>query len=184
VVFAHQVDDDLCDWVPFARRLAGPHLRTLAFNFRGVTPSGLPTSDAHRDSFDLDVRGAVSYLRRSGVRHVVLIGASLGGTASIAAAGAVQPPADGVISLSGPAIYPPVNALRVVKRLSMPLLLVVARLDTYAADARRLDRATRPGDAVLRVFPGSDHGVDFLSDPTTSPTVRRLIRRFLARVGD
>jgi hypothetical protein len=36
---------------------------------------------------------------------------------------------------------------------------------------------------MLRVFAGSDHGVELLSDPATVPDVRRLIRRFIAQVG-
>jgi dienelactone hydrolase len=183
IILAHQVDGTLCDWAPFARRLAREGYTALALGFRGFPPAPIPKR--HRDGFDLDVVGAANLLRRTGVQRIVLVGASLGGTAVVASAGAIRPQVSAVVSLSGPATYPPVNAVRTVPGLRMPLLFVAARFDAYAADARRMYRAARGRRARLKIFPGGAHGVELLDDPATAPALRAMLLRVIghARKG-
>jgi dienelactone hydrolase len=175
VILAHQVDDTLCDWAPFARRLARSGYTALALGFRGFPPAPIPKQ--HRDGFDLDVVGAAHLLRRTGARRIVLVGASMGGTAVLDAAATIRPPVAAVVNMSGPSEYPPVNAIRAVPRLRMPLLFLAARYDPYAADARRMYRAASPGTARIHIFPGGDHGVELLVYPAVRAMLLQAIRR-------
>jgi pimeloyl-ACP methyl ester carboxylesterase len=96
VVLVHQIDADLCQWLPYGRQLAGRGYRVLLVDLGGFGSSE-PSSQP-----DQDVKQAVGFLRQQGVRSIVLIGASLGATSSLSAAVIVRPPVDAVVSLSGP----------------------------------------------------------------------------------
>ena len=62
IVFAHQVAGDRCQWLPFARELAGKGYRALVFDMRGYgASSGIANVDPH-----LDVAAAAKELRRRG----------------------------------------------------------------------------------------------------------------------
>lgn len=68
-------------------------------------------------------------LRADGAERVVLVGASIGGTASLVAAAQIEPRVDGVVSLSAVNVLsvipdPDVTARRAVRQLRMPVLLV------------------------------------------------------------
>ena len=89
VVLAHQgggAPPNLCSWMPYARQLARAGFRVLAFDHRNSGSSARVGSPTRAWRVDLDVRGAVAELRRRGATSVVLGGASLGGTAVLAAA--------------------------------------------------------------------------------------------------
>jgi pimeloyl-ACP methyl ester carboxylesterase len=179
VVLAHQSDDDMCDWVPFARILAAHRWTALTFDFRGFPPS--VSSTQHAEAYTLDVRAAVRELRQTGARRVVMIGASLGGTSVIAAAPSIHSPVNGVISISGPADYPPENAIGAVPHLAMPLLLMAATSDPFSADARRMYAASDHDHTRLVLFSGPDHGVQLVGDPNLGPRVRRLLIAFIGQ---
>ena len=74
LVFGHQLGADLCEWPETARAYARLGYRTLVLDFHD------------RDQVDDDVVAAVAELRRRGVARVVLVGASMGGTAVLVAA--------------------------------------------------------------------------------------------------
>jgi len=155
VVLAHQSESDLCQWRPYAYTLASKGYRALTLSMA-----------FHLDE---DVAGAVAALRARGVQHVVLIGASMGGTAVLGAATEVDPPVDAVVSLSAPARYQTVNALPLVPKLRMPTLYVVASGDTaFAEDGRALYAASPPSLRTLLVVDGAAHGVDMLTPAVTA----------------
>ena len=163
VVLAHQRGSNLCEWLPFAQRLADQGYSALAFDFGSL---GLAES----------VAAAAEELQRRGVRRVVLAGASMGGTASLVAAGSA-PGVVGVVSLSGPEVYSDLDAGAAVRGLEMPLLLLAARDDGYfPADAQRLFRLARTTDKELVLLPGSAHGTALLS----AGRARRSFESFIA----
>jgi dienelactone hydrolase len=178
VVLAHQYRNNRCQWGDYARELAQAGYRALIFDFAG---SGLSTGS---DANDAAVVAAVGYLRAQGVNTVALIGASMGGTAVLAAATQVAPPVAGVVSLSGPARFQGVDAAQAVKHLAVPVLFAVCAGDSgFAEDAQALSDATRVGtDKRLLVAPTcSSHGVD-LADKAGGPeatAVRAAIHDFL-----
>jgi pimeloyl-ACP methyl ester carboxylesterase len=178
VVLAHQYRGNRCQWGEYAHELAQAGYRALIFDFTG---SGLSTGS---DANDAAVVAAAAYLRAQGVNTVVLIGASMGGTAVLAAAAQIAPPVAGVVSLSGPARFQGVDAAEAVKKLAVPVLYAVCVGDSgFAEDAQALADATRAGtDKKLLAAPGcSSHGVR-LADRTGGPeatAVRAAIHDFL-----
>ena len=159
VVLSNQGDNDLCRWLPFARRLVGGGVRVLVYDYRwGTEPA--------------EARAAVAALRRRGVKRVALAGASLGAAASLVA-GATKPRgAVGVVSLSGVA-YAMVGVRSAVRRLTLPVLFVAAEADEFSAgpDAREFYASAPSKDKKLIVVPGTAHGTDLLADATIRQTV-------------
>jgi pimeloyl-ACP methyl ester carboxylesterase len=163
VVLGHQLRRDYCSWVPFAKQLAERHVRSLAINFVSISP-------------DADMVAASRELRRRGANRIILVGASMGGTAALVAAAKVD--VDGVAALSAPRQYGGLDALPSVRRLGVPALFLAGRRDTeFARDARLLYRAMKSRDKALVVTTGSEHGTDLLQDPKAE----RALLDFLAR---
>jgi pimeloyl-ACP methyl ester carboxylesterase len=150
VVLGHQFGSDFCSWVPFAKQLARRHMRALAINFAS-------------SSIDDDMVAGSEELRRRGADRIVLVGASMGGTAALVAAGQVD--ADGVAALSAPREFGGLDALPAVRGLELPALFLVGGQDaSFARDARRLHEATGSSDKALVVTNGAEHGTDLLQD--------------------
>jgi pimeloyl-ACP methyl ester carboxylesterase len=140
VVLAHQNHEDLCQWLPYGERLAGLGYRVLAFDFVGFGNSTYRTDKTYVE----DITTVVTYLRGQGVTKVVLIGASMGGTMTVAAAASITPPVDGIVALSAPSVFDGVDAAPhcVYQRHGRALRsrrvrqLLVARLDGRGRSAR------------------------------------------------
>ena len=77
VVLAHQYGGDACQWAGYAPGLARRGYHVLAFDFHG---NGLSAVGSEEN--DVDVVAAAAKLRTLGAKKLVLIGASMGGTAS------------------------------------------------------------------------------------------------------
>ena len=178
VVLAHQLDNDLCAWMAYARRLAHLGYRVLSFNFRGYAPSG---GQAAPLAYDADVAGAVRTLRRQGARRTVAVGASMGGTAVLTAAPELGVLLAGAASVSAPAELDQLDARAAVERLSTPTLFLASRYDSdFALAARRLFRAAAVEEKEFQLFPGAAHGIDMLAG-AEGEGARGLLERFLAR---
>src|SRR5262249_15548358 len=124
VVLAHMYGGDACQWSDYAPALAKSGYHVLAFDFHGY---GL--SPAGPREHDIDVRAAAAELRALGAKRVVLIGASMGGTAVLSAASGLTPPPAAVVSLSGPAAFDFMTTLDKVAGLRMPKLFAVGSGD-------------------------------------------------------
>jgi len=182
VLLAHQSDGDVCQWLPFANDLADAGYRVLAFDFAGDGAS----DPAGNSTLDGDVVAATGFLREHGATAVVLVGASMGGTAVVAAAPAVKPPPAGVVSLSGPARFAGVDAQHAAAALTVPVLYAAGDGDeNFAAQARSLYDATPTTvDRTLVVVHSSEHGVDFVNDHgDTARQVRQAMLDFLMAHG-
>jgi alpha-beta hydrolase superfamily lysophospholipase len=176
VVLAHQSNGTICQWLPFARRLAR-HYMAMPIDLRGHGQS--PTGpEATFDRYDLDVVAAVAALRARGSQHVYVVGASLGGTAVLVAAAETH--VDGVVDLSGPAQYPPLDAAAAMPNLTAPALFMAGASDTdFVGDTRALYDAAGSTDKRLRVYPTGAHGVGLLTS-RPAPTGSQLIQNFIA----
>lgn len=177
VVLAHGNGSDLCQWVPYARRLAGRGFFVLAFDFRG---HGLSQRRRYpiSERFAGDVAAVVKLTRRLNKREVHLIGSSLGGSASLVAAANVVPPVASVVSLSAPAHFRRQQALDVAPRLRVPVLYVASEDEpvSIADDARALYQATGSAEKQLKIVPGRRHGLRILEGTSEA---RALVEDFL-----
>lgn len=179
VVLAHQSNGDLCEWVPYARRLAARGFFAFPFDLRG---HGASKGRQEYGRLGLDVAAAVRATRSLGARRVIVVGASLGGIAGVVGAASVRPPVAGLVAVSAPAaIAGRLNALPSAARLRAPTLVVSAEQDQsapydFAADAQRLYDATGTAEKRLELVPGSLHGVALVAG---SAPVRTLLEAFL-----
>jgi pimeloyl-ACP methyl ester carboxylesterase len=184
VVLAHQIDDDQTAWFDFAQVLASHRFTVLTFNFEGYCGGGgCSRGNAATDDLWTDIAGAVQYLEEHGAERIGLVGASMGGEASIAAAARLGPAVSAVATLSasmGLAEPGPGAARRDAASIDAPKLFVAGRFDTGpASSARAFERAaSKPKRLVL--LPYGEHGVDLLKyepgERTTTLAVEFLER--------
>jgi pimeloyl-ACP methyl ester carboxylesterase len=180
VILAHQSEGSLCDWLPYARRLASQGYFVFPVDFRGYGFSQVRTGAA-ANRFPGDLAAATKALRKLGKRKVFLVGASMGGIASLVAAVNVSPAIDGVVSISSPSQFRGMDALKSAPRLRVPVLYLAAADDDnagydFSRDAEAMHAASAAVDKRLEVLPGSLHGIALVAD---SPQARTLIRAFL-----
>jgi len=176
VVLVHQYASSHCEFMPFARDLAELGYRTLSIDLRGEGFSSIGRANVTR--LDRDVAAAVARLRADGATRITLVGASMGGTAVLAAAAWVKPRVDGVVSLSAPARYNGLDALAAVKRSRVPVRFVVGIVDRrFALDAQRLARAARSKDKSILRLPGAVHGSSLLDLPRGTAFVLAFLAR-------
>ena len=86
--------DDQRSWFAFANRLADEGYLVLTYDFRGYCPGGeggCSQGDLQVSAIWQDVLGAMDFVRSEGATSVALVGASMGGTASLVAAGQQDP---------------------------------------------------------------------------------------------
>ncbi|WP_155370418.1 alpha/beta hydrolase [Catellatospora vulcania] len=177
VVLAHQNGGDVCQWVPYAFELAGKGYRVLAFDFGGF---GVSTSG------ELDnpqqVAAAAATLRADGATSIVLIGASMGGTAVLAAAPTVTPAPVAVVALSAPVLFG-ADASQAAPKLTMPVFYAAGEFESSFADSARELHGLTPKTTAkeLLIVPTDWHGVFLLSlgGPPATDTVRTKLAAFL-----
>ena len=180
VILGHQSNGSLCEWLAYARRLARLGYTAFAIDFRGHGLSQYRAGAAgNRLASDLDA--AVKVARKRGKQKVFLVGASMGGIASLVAGANVTPAVDGVVSVSAPARFMGMNATATAPRLRVPVLYLAAEDDDnagydFSEDAREMHAATRAVDKQLQILPGSSHGVALVAG---SPRAKSLIETFL-----
>jgi dienelactone hydrolase len=179
VVLDHESQSTLCGWFPYAAQLAKSGYRVLVFDER-----------QQGDRLDLDVAAAVQEAFALGARRVVAMCASLGGAATLIAAGRDCMFVSDVVSVSGETDLrtygggvPPLYAVPEESRITAPLLVVGSSSDPLinhaAVDA--LVRHARQARAVL--IPGHVHGWDLLQGATASARIRAAAARVLAHAG-
>ena len=168
VVLAHQLYDNFCSWLPYGRSLEAKGYLVLAFDFGPEAP--VPQIEA-----------AATELRRRGAERVVLVGASIGGTASLVAAAAMRPPPAAVASLSGPAKLGRMDALAAVRRLRVPMLFMAGAQDgSFTESARMLYSVAAGRKKTLDVLRTYRHGTALLTTDA-GPRARELLTAFILR---
>ena len=165
IALAHGSNGSLCEWIGYARELAGDGYRVLAYD-AGPEFSGV----------GLDAEAATEALRRAGAQKVVIMGSSLGALAALVAGAALPVQPDAVVSLSAPASVGYLHGLDSVARLHAPVFFMAAQDDQpFSDDARSLYAAAASTDKQLQVVPGSNHGSGLLEDPSLKATVWSFI---------
>jgi dienelactone hydrolase len=165
VVLAHMYPADQTSWYPVAERLAEEGYFVLTFDFRGYGESE-GTKDIQY--LDKDVAAAVQYTRGAGAEEVVLVGASMGGTACLKAAAELQTMSSirlaGVVTLSAPVGFKGLSAAEAVPNLVVPLLFMAAEHDVGANGASELEQLSG-GEGDLGIVAGDAHGTDLFDSP-------------------
>lgn len=147
VVLAHGKVFNKESWSPLAKTLAQRGLRVLAIDFRGY---GKSTAGSEPRALYRDVLGAIDYLRKEGASRISLLGASMGGAAVSAAAGAIEEGEVDRVVLLAPA------PLAVAEEMVGSKLLIVSRDEPLAPRLRERFRSVRDPKRVV-VLPGRAH---------------------------
>ena len=105
VVLSHMRPADQRSWFEFANRLADEGYLVLTYDFRGYCPGGdggCSQGELQISAIWQDVLGAMDLVRSQGATTVALVGASMGGTASLVAAAQEGVDVAAVVTLSAP----------------------------------------------------------------------------------
>ncbi len=179
VVLAHQNGGSVCQWLVTADELVGKGYLVLAFDFAGFGGSPLGTSAGRA----ADVAEAAKAIRAQGATTVALAGGSMGGTAVLAAAAAITPPVQAVISLSAPTLFGGADALAAAPKLTMPVLYLAAQGESvYTDNAKTLHAASKASsDAQLLIAKGGEHGVSVVMTGVGTDEAISAFYGFLAK---
>jgi pimeloyl-ACP methyl ester carboxylesterase len=178
VVLAHGGQFNKESWQKQAQALATAKFRVLAIDFRGYGKSRGPgDSDPMDAPLQFDVLAAVRYLRKTGVKSVSIVGASMGGGAAGDASISSKPGEIDRVVFLGSAPNQPAD------KLTSASLFIVARDDT-SEDGPRLpgiraqyEKAPEPKELII--LDGSAHA-QFLFQTEQGDRVMREILRFLS----
>jgi dienelactone hydrolase len=185
VVLAHSNNTDLCDWIPYARVLAGAGYTALSLDLNGYGAAQASAGVPVDPRYDQDLSAAVRFLRGHGVTAVFLLGEVIGGTAAVKAATEITPPVSGVIAVSSMADTLRMDAVAAARRLRVPILCVASGNDEFL-DGTRAIAAAATGAPYHRllVVAGASGGETLLFDPSVEPAatqVRAEVAAFLRR---
>ncbi len=183
VVLAHMFPADQTSWWAFARVLAPEGFTVLTFDFRGYCPGGVAgCSEGERDVAAMwqDVLGAVDFMVARGMVRVMLVGASMGGTASLVAAAQPGVPVVAIVALSAPQSFEGLTADRtILGNVTAAKLFVAGNADpTGAATAAQAMYEESPLPKKVEIVTSSDHGTDLLTG-NQSGRVQTLIMGYL-----
>ena len=184
VVLSHMRPADQRSWFDFAQRLADQGYLVLTYDFRGYCPGGqggCSQGDQDIAAIWQDVLGAEDFVRSRGAATVALIGASMGGTASLVAAGQEGADVRTVVTLSAPESIEGLvaDASLLQREQAVNKLFIAGVGDASAADsAQHLSEIAPLGR--LEIVPADDHGTDLLTG-SRGEEVKRLIETYLAQ---
>ncbi len=185
VVLSHMLPADQSSWYDFASALADDGYRVLTYDFRGYCPggdAGCSQGTKNIPAIWQDVLGAIAFLRGTGnVRDVALVGASMGGTASLIAASDDPQDVRAVITLSAPISIEGLTAPSGALATGTEGKLYIAGSGdvSAAADATHLYETSIQPKRV-EILTTDDHGTDILSG-NQGEQARHLIVGYLAQ---
>jgi esterase/lipase len=167
VVLAHMFPSDQSAWYFFANRLGQRGYRVLTFNFRGYCPGGDAGCSEGKKTIAAiwqDVEGAIEVLRSEGVTRVGLVGASMGGTASLVVASREGKGIDAVVTLSAPTSFEGLDAsAEVLAEVTAAKLFIAGHEDGGAVQAVDTFYAQSLQPKRPVILTTGDHGTDILT---------------------
>lgn len=173
VVLAHMFATDQTSWHPFAAILAREGYTALTFDFRGY---GCSEGNREIARIHHDLAAAVDFLGRGGYPRVVVLGASMGGTA--AAKVAAGDDLAGLVLLSAPLSFRGLEVTEPeLRQVDQPTLFLGSRDDPATQEMVRMAELV-PQPRGVHLFPGSAHGT-FLLQTEHGPELRAMILEFL-----
>ena len=182
VVLSHMLPADQASWWDFARELADDGYLALTYDFRGYCPggdAGCSAGERNIGAIWQDVLGAIQEIRSEGAARIVLIGASMGGTASLVAASKPGIGVEAVVTLSAPTSIEGLAADdATLSTVTAAKLFLAGNGDAQAAEAAQRLFATSPQPKRVEIVTSNDHGTDLLTG-NQSGRVRTTILGFL-----
>jgi pimeloyl-ACP methyl ester carboxylesterase len=170
VILAHMYPTDQRSWFALAQKLATEGCTAMTFDFRGYGESG---GNKEISQIDRDLEAAYLFLKPK-VERIFLIGASMGGTASVRVAS--RQPVDGVVCISGPVSFSGLDAEGAIGKVKAPCLFIAAEKDPgqAASSARHLHSQAQCKKDLL-ILSGSEHGTFLLQGPHKEQVEKRIL---------
>jgi|SRR6266566_1534776 uncharacterized protein len=182
VICSHMYQTTKAIWSEsgIVQRLARQGYQVLAYDFRG---NGDSSGVSDTTTVGTDLRAAIAFVREQGATSIVLLGASLGGMATIQVAAHQQVTA--VITLSAPQNFADYRISdNEVKAIKAPKLFVNSQGDDYANDTTHMYSIASPPKEI-KMYPGFGHGTDILETdilyPDNGKDLTQRILTFVAR---
>ena len=179
MILAHQNNADMSAWYGFADELAGQRFRVLVFNFRGFCSGDQECSDGQHEpaAATEDLEAAMTWTREElDPRRLFLVGASMGGTASLIEAARHR--VDAVATVSAPHSFEGLDVPpEVLRAIRAPKLFIAGADDPSRAAAAAeyfYERSSDPKQ--IFIAPSEEHGAPLLDAPEGEEARARLIR--------
>ena len=183
VVLAHMGIADQKSWQPFAGHIAGRGFTALTFDFRCYGLSECGQLGRSESLHTQDIRAAIRFLRERGVKWIVCMGASMGGTACMNAALEEELVGMVVIASSAP-LYMGKQYPQDLLNPTMSKLFIVADNDRYVqvvpATSSLYERSPEP--KRLKTFPGTVHGTELFATES-GVEFRELLTHFMEELA-
>lgn len=176
IILSHMDGGSQSDWWQFAEILGNHGYSSLTFDFRGHGKSG---GSIDKTKLDTDLEAAVDHIISTGKSKILLLGASMGGTASISVASYKD--ISGLITISAPAqIAGGLDATSHISKIEVPKLFIAAKDDKFHSRSVDLFAQSSTNEYEAYKLPGNKHGTN-LFDDQNSDKLNGLILDFLRR---
>lgn len=181
MILAHQYNADMSSWYPFADELASQRFRVVTFNFPGFCSGpgdgGCSGGQKAPAQAPRDLRSVLDWVRDEyDPRRVFLVGASMGGTASLLVAADER--VDAVAAVSAPHTFEGLDVSpEVLRAIDEPVLFIAGEDDpARAAGAAQYfyDRSDDPKQ--LMIVPSDAHGAPLLEEEAAAEARTGLVR--------
>lgn len=178
VILSHTESADQTSWWPFARILRDKGYKVLTYDFRGYRDS---SGDMDLGNSGTDLDSAVDFVLSEGASKIFLIGAGVGGTASLKVGTRAE--VSGLITLSSSPISNNLDVIEDIPNITSPKLFLASKQDLF--HARSLDVFEQiSGDPKERHrIEGESQGTEMLLSDN-GPLVKGLIVDFLRRYSE
>ena len=182
IIFSHMFPSDQTSWHPLAQLAADEGYLALAYDYRGYGASGGEVDIA---AIERDVGAAYDFLRQRGAQRIVLIGASIGGSASIKFAASGPQGVVGLVVVSGPQEF---QGLQVsssdLAALALPSLWLSARNDTLTPQFEDMFNAAGGPDKSIWIFESSGtRGTFIFGAPLDGAELETRLLDFVVKVA-
>ncbi|MES0342298.1 MAG: alpha/beta fold hydrolase, partial [Candidatus Humimicrobiaceae bacterium] len=175
VILSHMFPTDQTSWVEFAEILKEDGYIVLTYDFRGYGKSG-GSKDVSK--LDIDLAAALAHIKQYDPELIYLMGASMGGTASLVVASEER--IDGVISFSSPDEFEGVSAISVIGDIVAAKLFIASQGDEDAAQSatEMYEKSMEPKQ--LEILEGDSHGTFiFEEEPENAEKLKEIVLFFL-----
>jgi len=175
VILSHMRPTTQTSWSDFARYLADNDYIVLTYDFRGYGKSG---GSQDISNIDKDLEAALDFVRQYDAEKIFLMGASMGGTASLIVSS--RQSVDGVISFSSPAEFKGLSAVDKVGNIDAPKLFIASQGDENAVNSANTLFDASPEPKEIEILDGSAHGTFiFEEEPDNAEILSQIILDFL-----
>ena len=173
VICSHELRTTKIIWSDsgIPQRLAARGYMVLAYDFRG---NGDSAGQFDSTKLDVDLRAAIVFVHQQGATRIVLLGSSMGGTATLKVA--ASEPVAAVITLSAPQDFGVNVSDTDVKAIQAPKLFVNSRDDTFSSDTIHMYTIASPPKEI-HLYTGSAHGTSIFEENDDDLT--QLILNFI-----